>query len=302
MLEGATPLHAHAVVGGVDGGVVPVLDGDEGQLGLGSDDNLYPLRVGGSAGVIQDHGAAAALLGGDEQVAGSGVDEALFAGDLVARHAHAHGALELGASLEGDGGGGLERHPGDDAGAVHRGADGPQALVGAFQALHVHALRGVDGDGDRVRRASGTHGLQAEQRAETLHGREAPFLLAPAWHRDVSRVEGGRAVRTRGDVAPLRRCGAPVRVGAVQARLGVVSGQVGHEVLLCRVPGGSSGRWCAWGGLRRRPQPTEFSICSSMRRLSSRAYSMGSSRAIGSTKPRTIVAMASVSVSPRCMR
>ena len=29
---------------------------------------------------------------------------------------------------------------------------------------------------------------------------------------------------------------------------------------------------------------------------------MGSSRAMGSTKPRTMVAMASVSVSPRCMR
>ena len=51
-----------------------------------------------------------------------------------------------------------------------------------------------------------------------------------------------------------------------------------------------------------RHQPTAPSICSSMRRFSSRAYSMGSSRAMGSTNPRTIMAMASVSVMPRDMR
>ena len=49
-------------------------------------------------------------------------------------------------------------------------------------------------------------------------------------------------------------------------------------------------------------QPTAPSICSSMSRLSSSAYSIGSSRAIGSTKPRTIMAMASSSVMPRDMR
>ena len=49
-------------------------------------------------------------------------------------------------------------------------------------------------------------------------------------------------------------------------------------------------------------QPTAPSIWSSMRRLSSRAYSIGSSRAIGSMKPRTIIAMASSSAMPRDMR
>ena len=53
---------------------------------------------------------------------------------------------------------------------------------------------------------------------------------------------------------------------------------------------------------QRLRYPTEFSICNSMRRLSSRAYSIGNSRAIGSTKPRTIIAMASVSSSPRLIR
>ena len=49
-------------------------------------------------------------------------------------------------------------------------------------------------------------------------------------------------------------------------------------------------------------QPTAPSICSSMRRLSSSAYSIGSSLAIGSTKPRTTMAIASSSVSPRLIR
>ena len=51
-----------------------------------------------------------------------------------------------------------------------------------------------------------------------------------------------------------------------------------------------------------RHQPTAPSICSSISRLSSRAYSIGSSRAIGSMKPRTIIAMASSSVMPRDIR
>ena len=49
-------------------------------------------------------------------------------------------------------------------------------------------------------------------------------------------------------------------------------------------------------------QPTEPSIWSSMSRLSSRAYSIGNSRAIGSTKPRTTIAIASSSVMPRLIR
>ena len=48
--------------------------------------------------------------------------------------------------------------------------------------------------------------------------------------------------------------------------------------------------------------PIEPSICSSISRLSSSAYSIGSSRAIGSTKPRTIIAIASSSVRPRLIR
>src|SRR6266511_1975234 len=49
-------------------------------------------------------------------------------------------------------------------------------------------------------------------------------------------------------------------------------------------------------------QPTAPSICSSISRFSSRAYSIGSSRAIGSTNPRTTMAAASSSVRPRLIR
>lgn len=48
--------------------------------------------------------------------------------------------------------------------------------------------------------------------------------------------------------------------------------------------------------------PTEPSICSWMSRFISTAYSRGSSLVIGSTKPDTIMALASASDKPRLMR
>ena len=49
-------------------------------------------------------------------------------------------------------------------------------------------------------------------------------------------------------------------------------------------------------------QPTLPSICNSMRRLHSTAYSMGSVRVTGSMKPLTIMPMACSSVRPRLFR
>src|SRR5207302_1376831 len=49
-------------------------------------------------------------------------------------------------------------------------------------------------------------------------------------------------------------------------------------------------------------QPTDPSICSWMSRFISTAYSSGSSFVIGSTKPETTIAEASVSESPRDIR
>jgi hypothetical protein len=53
---------------------------------------------------------------------------------------------------------------------------------------------------------------------------------------------------------------------------------------------------------RRHAYPTAPSICSETRRFSSSAYSIGSSLEIGSMKPRTIIAVASASDSPRDWR
>jgi|GEM_PF-4683688 len=54
---------------------------------------------------------------------------------------------------------------------------------------------------------------------------------------------------------------------------------------------------------RRRPRyPIEPSICSSIRRDHSTAYSMGNVRVTGSMNPFTIMPMAWLSVSPRLMR
>ena len=50
----------------------------------------------------------------------------------------------------------------------------------------------------------------------------------------------------------------------------------------------------------QRRHPTAPSISMAMSRLSSTEYSIGSSREIGSMKPRTIIAVASSSVMPRC--
>ena len=54
--------------------------------------------------------------------------------------------------------------------------------------------------------------------------------------------------------------------------------------------------------VRSRPQPMEPSICSSISRLSSTAYSIGSSLVTGSMKPLTIIFEASSSSSPRLCR
>ncbi len=52
----------------------------------------------------------------------------------------------------------------------------------------------------------------------------------------------------------------------------------------------------------RRPQPTEPSICSSISRLHSTAYSIGSVRVIGSMKPLTTMPIACSSERPRLIR
>ena len=85
-----------------------------------------------------------------------------------------------------------------------------------------------------------------------------------------------------------------------------------HRMLPMTRIGLSSTRQVPYGQGYRQPRrpargrqafyPTEPSICSSIRRFSSTAYSMGSSRTMGSMKPATIIAVASASERPRVIR
>ena len=124
-------------------------------------------------------------------------------------------------------------------------------------------------------------------------------------------VAGGVRRRVRQDVAePVDRGEAPLLLTAGRQAEGVrVEGPlargtrlVGDPVVAAQLAGGVDMGLLGVLVDQKRHQPTAPSICSSMRRLSSRAYSIGSSLAIGSTKPRTIIAIASSSSMPRDIR
>ena len=184
------------------------------------------------------------------------------------RDVDAHGCVELGLGRDLDDGRLLKAVPGDDCGAVAGSQDGAQALVVTRDGLDDDGCGSLDGN----RRVAGVVVGGLEEALDATHRGEAPVFLAAVGHGDIVQVERGRTVRARG----VRLFGVgPVRVGLVHGLDNSVGG---------------------------RHQPTDPSICSSMRRLSSRAYSIGSSLAIGSTKPRTIIAMASFSSRPRLMR
>ena len=138
-------------------------------------------------------------------------------------------------------------------------------------------------DDRRQHAVAGQHavGRPGEQRREPVDGANRHSSSRPFGHGEVGDVERRRRA-TRGTASGS--VPAPPRCGSRRP---------------C-----APGEWSVDEGVRRggRHQPTAPSICSSMRRLSSRAYSMGSSRAMGSTNPRTIIAMASVSVMPRDIR
>ena len=167
----------------------------------------------------------------------------------------------------------------DDGGAVLGFEDAE--LLGGFERdlLDRQAGRQICVDAQ-----TSVSGLIGEEVAELADRREAPFLFAAVRDRE---VRGGEAA---GAIVALR--GGDVDVAAVRVlRDSEWVGGICHKNSL-------TGR----SVVEAEDQPTAPSICSSMRRLSSSAYSIGSSRAIGSTKPRTIIAIASVSSMPRDMR
>jgi len=167
--------------------------------------------------------------------------------------------------LAGDGhdGGRLERRERLCRNAVGGDTALPEAVVTALDGFDRHAVAFADLD-DRV---SGRGGRSVVQTTQSLERREAPQLVTTAGHLEGVDVE-------RAELLAL--------VGGGQCRPAVLDALGG------------------FGQVRRHP--TAPSICSSMSRLSSNAYSIGSSLAMGSTKPRTTMAMASSSVMPRLIK
>src|SRR5699024_6459447 len=153
--------------------------------------------------------------------------------------------------------------------------------------------------------------LVLEQGREAAQRGEAPLLDVAARDLvigDLERALAPTAVQCgvgRGGGLPRQGQVLLLELGRRGARL-VDRGTGGDRGRPGRVADGLVGRGVP-GALRAlhiggRHQPTAPSICSSIRRFSSRAYSMGSSRAMGSMNPRTIIAMASVSSMPRLIR
>ncbi len=139
--------------------------------------------------------------------------------------------------------------------------------------------------------------------AQALERREPPDLLAPGGHDVVLDVERPLGVQVREHLLGLLE---RVTHGISESQQSTSF----NNSLGGREPGRAATMTSASVSERESPpvgrarsaQPTAPSICSSISRLSSRAYSIGSSLAIGSTKPRTIIAIASSCSMPRDIR
>ena len=182
------------------------------------------------------------------------------------RHVHALGDVDgehrvVGTLSQGDDVRPLGRLPREGARQILGPSDRPDAAVAAIDLLAASRLRPhLDPVGGQP---------SGEEGGDPLDGGEPPLLLVAGGNREVRGAERRR----------------PVGAGRPRARGDSLAFQHGFGMI---------------GRHVRGHQPTLPSIWSSMSRLSSRAYSMGSSRAMGSTKPRTTIAIASSSDSPRC--
>ena len=252
----------------VDRVVVPALAGDEGEVGGVTRHDGDELGELAGSPVVNDDGGPRVVAGADDDVRVCG---RAVASGAVEDEADRLRQLGVGRNVHEEGlGGTCGGHRGR---AVLRGQDPELTCLGEGD----RGRRDTLGQLGRPRRG-GARPVR-EEGGELLHRGEAPLLLTTLGNREVGEVE---------------------RCGALGPRL--LGNERAHGVDV-RLPATLRHPVC---GLDKRVgnghQPTAPSIWSSMRRLSSRAYSIGSSRAIGSMKPRTIIAMASSSAIPRDMR
>ena len=220
----------------------------------------------------------------------------------VREHRRALG-VEVGERLQRQ----LDRHVG---GHVEERAAGSERRVQRRELRAIGRHQRVQVRLDQLRVFLGGHIQVAEHDPLGLH------VLSGGGH-DVARV----VVQHRGRDPGVVVCRhAPAVPGHVRHEVQLERGQVGVAPLLGPLGGRRQGFELIEGAradrageprcdrqrLERRSierrHPTEPSICSSIRRFSSTAYSIGSSRVIGSMNPFTIIAVASTSDSPRLIR
>ena len=262
MRELGVTAERQTLVRGVQNGIVPFLERHDGQVRAVASLNLDGLVERSLRGT-----GVRQDDGGLRELLGANHD-VLRAGALDVRHVDTNRSVELCFGRDLDNGRLLKAIPRDDGGAIAGSKNGSEALVVTGHGLDDNGGGSLNRHGRIARVVVGGF----EEALDATHRGESPVLLASVRNGNVVQVERGRTVRAR-RVSLL---------GVGPVRMGLVHG-VDNSV----------------GG---RHQPTDPSICSSMRRLSSRAYSIGSSLAIGSTKPRTIIAMASFSSRPRLIR
>lgn len=179
-LERGVPADQGVVLADVHGLVVPVLDGDDGELGAVADDVV---DVGGEdrvTGVVDDD---------DGLGEGSQLDDLVAVGDAaLAVHDDADRLGEDRLLGDGHDRGLLEGRVGLRGHAVHRGARLAESRVVTADGLHDDPLGGPDGDLHTV--AGGDRGAVV-QPAQALQRGEPPLLLAAVGDREVRHVEGG---------------------------------------------------------------------------------------------------------------
>ena len=243
---------------------------DDGQRGAVADEELDVVGVGRAADVVEHDDRLGERLDVDEQV-----PEGAPLSTPSPRSVTTVGALATASRGHRDDGGLLERRPGAGRDPVGRHA-GP-------------AEPGVVAGRPSRRRPRG----RRRPRRTTLAVAGAPSSSCRCRRRcsGVNRHSSSRPVGTSKSASSNERCRSP--------RLSPGTGVAPCE---CGLPLNPPVSGLRISRSASDAQPTAPSICSSMSRLSSRAYSIGSSLAIGSTKPRTIIAIASSSVSPRLIR
>ena len=268
--------------------------GDHGELGAVADDDLDVLRQGRGALEAQHDGGLREGAGADTRWPAE--------------------ATSLPVPVSGDRGGLLADVLLGDVDQEHRVGGRPGTRADAVGRHEPGAAAGLVVDADalgasrrpprapRPRRSAPSSGASWWMPAQPLERREPPDLLAAGGHDVVGDVERPLGVQV-----------AEHLLGVMFERVSHAVGCNSHRFSTSSVLGGRGGfadrsstssmQVASRSGCQARSaQPTAPSICSSMSRLSSRAYSIGSSFAIGSTKPRTIIAIASSSCMPRDIR